>query len=322
VRDPFAEGARAVAAYLRSQLSPRSRQNALDALRRLSRIVLRDDDANPTQIPWPAFGYEQVTTIRTALYEATRRGEITPGTANLTLSHLRGLIRTMYALKLVTADQHELVHSGALKSVPGARQPRGRALTAPEERTLREAARGFDGYRGAMLDTAIVLAIGAGLRREEIARLAVEGLSPGTLTVVGKGNKEKQMPIDAQMQAAIDSWLEERARIGATHGGLFCSPNRPDCVLSSWSFWSLVREAAHDAFGGDGKCKSGCKCIDVVTGPHDFRRTFATRLLDQGFDIRQVQVLMAHESVETTANYDKRATEELFAKRRTTRVIA
>ena len=119
------DGERAVQAYLRAQLSPRSRHNALDALRRLSRLMLTNQKAQPSQIPWPAIGFEQATTIRTALYEMTRVGLITPGTANLTLSHLRGLIRTMYGMRLVTADQHELVHSGALKGVPGVRKSRG-----------------------------------------------------------------------------------------------------------------------------------------------------------------------------------------------------
>jgi integrase len=318
----FFDGDRAMKAYLRSQLSPRSRQNAADALRRLARLMLRTLDADPAQIPWPAIGFEQATTIRAALYEMTSAGAITPGTANLTLSHLRGLIRTMYAMRLVTADQHELVHSGALKSIRGTRQSRGRALSPSEERALREAARGLGGYQGAMLDTAIVLAVGGALRREEVARLTVEGLSPGFLQVVGKGNKEKRMPVDAQMQTVIDAWLEERARLDPSHGGLFVSPQRPDWTLSAWSFWSLVRNASHRAFGDLNPCAKECRCFKIVTGPHDFRRTFATRFLEQHGDIRELQVLMGHASPETTARYDKRAEEELFKKRRNTKIIA
>jgi integrase len=57
-----------------------------------------------------------------------------------------------------------------------------------------------------------------------------------------------------------------------------------------------------------------------LTGPHDFRRTFATTL--DKFDLRQVQVLMGHESPETTARYDKRDLETLHEKARNTKVIA
>jgi len=284
--------------------------------------MLTNQKAQPSQIPWPAIGFEQATTIRTALYEMTRVGLITPGTANLTLSHLRGLIRTMYGMRLVTADQHELVHSGALKGVPGVRKSRGRALSATEERALRKAARALDGYQGAMLDTAIVLAIGGALRREEIAQLSVDGATLGFLRFVGKGNKAREAPIDAQMQPAIDAWLEERAELAPAHGGLFCSPHRPDRTLSPWSFWALVRAAAHHAFGTQEPCEKGCECFKVVTGPHDFRRTYATRALDQGIDIGQLRVLMGHASSATTALYDKRDEEALFEKRRNMRIIA
>lgn len=313
---------RAVRSYVSSQLSPRSKENAIDALRRLTRLLSNGKTNDPALFPWATINVDVASKIRALLYEVTRTGGLTPSTANLTLSHLRGLVRTMYSMELVDQRQYNLMRDGALKNVPGSRQERGRALAPREEQALRKAARCLDGYRGAMLDTAIVLAVGAGLRREEIARLAVAGLTPGKLTVIGKGNKERSIPVDPQMQTAVDAWLGERAAIAPTHGGLFCSPQRPEALLSPWSFWALVREAAHAAFGDRNPCDNKCRCLVVVTGPHDFRRTFATRLLEQGLDIGQVKVFMGHESLETTARYDKRDVEALFEKRRNMKVIA
>lgn len=311
----------AVAAYIGGQLAPRSKETALDSLRRLSRLVL-GRPVDPAQIPWPKIGYDLATRIRARLYEMTREGAITPGTANLTLSHLRGLMKTMRGKDLITSNQWELVSLGHLKNVPGSRVPRGRALTPREEQTLRKTAQALDGYRGAMLDTAIVLATGAGLRREEIATLTLGGVGSTELQILGKGNKERRLPIDEQMRDAVDAWLEERTRQAPTHSGFFCSPQNPNKELSAWGFWSLVRTTSHVAFGGGGACGDECHCLKVVTGPHDFRRTFATRMLDRGFDIRQVQQLMGHDSPETTARYDKRSLDELFAKRLATRIIA
>ena len=311
---------RAVRAYLRAQLSPRSRQNALDSLRRLSRLILGTQDADPFQIPWTAIRFEQATTIRSALYEMSRSGRIAPGTANLTLSHLRGLIRTMYALGMITANQHELTHTDALKGIPGKREPRGRALSLEEERALRKGARALEGYQGEMLDTAIVVAIGGGLRREEVALLTLESVA--RKRIVGKGNKERKLSMDAQMRAALETWAVTRADLPARHGGVFVAPTRPDRTLSPWSFWAMVRSAAHNAFGDQEPCQHGCACLDVVTGPHDFRRTFATRLLEHGVDIRKVQILMGHESIETTSRYDKREEEEVFEMRNKMRIIA
>lgn len=314
------DSARAVAAYVRNREAKRSKQNALDALRRLTRMISNGRTSDPTVIPWADIGFEQAGAIRSALYEKTRTGEIAPGTANLTLSHLRGLFKTLHKMGLVDAERREFVRD-ELGNVRGSRKTRGRALTPSEERSLRAAARELDGYRGTMLDTAIVLATGAGLRREEVADLPLIGVGEDLLTVIGKGNKERQIPIDDQMSDAKHVWLGERENLAPDHARFFCSPQKPEAVLSSWGFWDLVRKTAHAAFG-KGKCGETCRCVEVVTGPHDFRRTFATRLLEQGLDIRQVQLLMGHESLETTVRYDKRDLEALFEKRRGMRVIA
>jgi integrase len=314
--------ARAVQQYVVGQLSPRSRETALDALRRIARLATGRPDARAEDFPWPVISYELATRLRRSLFDRTKEGDIAPGTANLTLSHLRGIVRTMYGMGLVTHEQLVVAHPGMIKNVPGSRIVRGRMLSEDEEKALRAAARALDGYRGGMLDAAVTLAIGAGLRREEVADAEMGRLKPGWLAVIGKGNKERDLVVDEGMRAALDPWLSERTRLAPPHGGIFCSPGKATLELSRWSFWALVREAAHAAFGGTEACPDDCPCFDVVTGPHDFRRTFASRLLEQGLDIREVQVLMGHESPETTARYDKRDVTSLYEKRRKLRVVA
>lgn len=318
------DGARAVHEYVESQMSPRSKQTAMDALRRVVRLLTQDRVRDAEQFPWPLISYEIANRIRSRLYEVTLTGAITPGTANLTLSHLRGLIRTLRGLHLITSEMRgELVDTkGPLRSIPGTRIPRGRALSVGEEKQLRGVAKGLDGYQGALLEATMVTSIGAGLRREEVSGLTLEGFGPENISILGKGNKQRDIPIDPQMQEATEAWLETRTELAPSHEALFCSPELPNQRLSPWSFWSLVRRASHRAFGDRKKCDKGCRCLKVVTGPHDFRRTFATRLLESGFDIREVQRLMGHESIETTARYDKRDIETLFEKRRNTKVIA
>lgn len=309
-------GAKAVREYVRGQLSPRSKQTALDALRRLARLLM-GSTGNVELVPWPLIDYALATRIRVLLYDATLAGEISPGTANLTLSHLRGLIRTLDGMKMITSDQYKLVDSrGVLKRIPGSRVPRGRALTLTEEKRLREVARDLSGYRGALLDATVATSIGTGLRREEVGRLTLEGFGPKNLSIIGKGNKQREVPIIAEVQEAMEEWLEKRTDLAPMHDSVFCSPELPERQLSPWSFWALVRDGSHLAFGDRKKCNKGCRCLQVVTGPHDFRRTFATRLLDEGFDIRLVQVLMGHESPETTARYDKRDKNSIFEKMR------
>jgi len=314
--------ARAVRQYVESQLSPRSQACARDALRRIACMVYGRKVAAEA-FPWPSISYEWAMRLRRGLFDLTTEGAITPGTANVTLSHLRGIIRTMHGMGLVSHEQLAAAHPRMLKNVPGSRAVRGDKLSLADERALRAAAIELDGYRGPMLDAAIILAIGAGLRREELAAATLGHLEPGQLSVPrGKGNKERQIPLDEGIDRALDGWKRERARLFPTHDGIFCAPWKPDRPLSAWSFWMLVREAAHAAFGGSQACDDGCRCLKVVSGPHDFRRTFASRLLEQGFDIREVQVLMGHASPETTARYDKRGEEALHKKRREVTVHA
>jgi site-specific recombinase XerD len=268
---------------------------------------------------------EMAEMIRRVLSDQTLPGAaspISPGTANLTLSHLRGIVRTMHKMGLIGEKQLSIAQPMMIKNLRATRNERGDSLSVDVEQKLRRAARALGGYRGTMLNTAIVVAIGAGLRREEVAGLMLHGLrKPGLLTVIGKGNKERDHAIDPQMQAAIDEWMTERAKLQPGHHNLFCSPDRPEQKLSTWSFWSLLRKVAHTAFGGSRPCGGDCPCLDVLTGPHDFRRTFATRMFAAGFDIREVQVLMGHASPETTARYDKRAKSDLLEKRRRMRMF-
>lgn len=313
--------ARAVHEYVISKLSPRSRESALAALRRMARMAI-GPGATAEAFPWPSISYELATRLRRGLYEMTTSGAITPGTANVTMSHLRGIVRMMFVMKMVSNEQLAVVHPGLMRGIPGSRMLRGAMLSADQEKRLRAAARDLEGYRGGMLDAAIVMAIGAGMRREDVAGAPMDRLKSGILTLVGKGNKERKMVVDEGMQAVLDGWLREREHLSPEHGRIFCSPWQPERPLSKVGFWTLVREASHAAFGSVEPCAEGCLCLEVVTGPHDFRRTFASRLLDRGFDIREVQVLMGHSSPETTARYDKRSADALYEKRRNMRVVA
>lgn len=319
--DPYVAGVEAVKAYLVGQTSKRSRETAADALRRIVRLVTGGRSSDLGIVPWPTWGFREVTLVRTGLSEMSIAGVIAPGTANLTLSHLRGLIRTMYGLGLITPAQHELSHSNAMKNIRGSRSTRGRAITAEEERALREASRGLSGYKPQLFDAIMALAIGVGARRDEIAGLPLTALEPGVVTIIGKGNKDRPVPIMDQVQVSLDTWFVERDRLKPKEPNVFCSPKYPSKGLSRWALWALVRDVAHTAFGGTNECGEKCPCAKIVTGPHDFRRTFATRMLDAGVDIRQLQVLMGHESSDTTSKYDKRDHKELFDRVRKMRIL-
>lgn len=293
-----ATSAELVESYCLTLQSEKSKQTMRQSLNRAARAL---GAKTAQEVPWTRFGLDELSLLRTRLADAHA-----PATANLTLSAVRTLLHVAFVQGKISAQQFEAVKF--VKRVKGSRLERGRSLSADDERQLRAHFSALPGYRAVMLSTALVVSIGAGLRLEELCRLAVEAYTKGLLKVRGKGNKERPMPVDGDMAQSLDAWLSVRQRLYVEHGGLFVCPCLPDRPLSKWAWWSAVRQAADIA-------------NVALSGPHDFRRTFASRLLDAGYDLRQVQELMGHESVETTGRYDKRELEALHKKRLQTRIV-
>ena len=125
-----------------------------------------------------------------------------------------------------------------------------------------------------------------------LARVAAGEPSPG-LRVLGKGQKERIVPVGSYARAALDAYLVQARPALAARGrgspALFL--NLRGGRLSRQSAWTVVQEAAERAgIGG-------------AVSPHTLRHSFATHLLDGGADVRVVQELLGHASVTTTQIY-------------------
>jgi integrase/recombinase XerD len=142
-----------------------------------------------------------------------------------------------------------------------------------------------------------------GLRISEALRLDVDDLSlrEATVRVIGKGDRERMLPVGAvaiealqlYMETVRPPWLERAVardpRAGRRGGPLFLSAQ--GTRLSRMSAWRGLRRAALTA-GVSGH----------VT-PHTLRHSFATHLLEGGADLRVVQELLGHASITTTQLY-------------------
>ncbi|MDP9241716.1 MAG: tyrosine-type recombinase/integrase, partial [Actinomycetota bacterium] len=135
---------------------------------------------------------------------------------------------------------------------------------------------------------------GAGLRVSELTGLDVDDLDleGGSVRVVGKGGKEREVPIGRHAQHAVGAYLS-RARPSLagqrTRGALFL--NTRGGRLSRQACAKLL--AVYATRAGIGRRVS----------PHDLRHSFATHLLEGGADVRVVQELLGHASVATTQIY-------------------
>ena len=143
-------------------------------------------------------------------------------------------------------------------------------------------------------DKALVSVLYAtGLRVSELISLKLSNLhlDEGYLTCVGKGDKERIVPVG---QDATD-WLrrymsESRPRLAAS-GSRWLFVNARGTPLSRVGFWKLLKE-----YG----IKAG---ISRAISPHVLRHSFATHLLDRGADLRAIQMMLGHADLSTTQIY-------------------
>lgn len=230
------------------------------------------------RFPWAALRYQHVAVVREALVE---RG-YAPATVNRWLAALRGVLRQAWLLGLVSIEDYH--RAKEVPKVPGSRLPRGRCLDVAEVRALLDVA-------GPRDRAAFSLLYGAGLRVAEAVGLDVSHLDlPHRLVrVLGKGNKEREVPLAPFVLAALERWLAER---GGWNGPLFPAPDGWGRLHPNSLGSALERRLAQASAGR--------------ATPHDLRRTFATLLLDRGEDLDLVRLLMGHADPRTTAGYDRR----------------
>lgn len=150
-----------------------------------------------------------------------------------------------------------------------------------------------DGHRNrAMLETLY----SCGLRVSELVglRLSDLHLDEGYLRVVGKGNKERLVPIGGKGIREIERYLELRnavgSRIAPEHTNIVFL-NRRGQQLTRVMVFSIVKRCAQAAG------------ISKSISPHTLRHSFATHMVEGGADLRAVQEMLGHESITTTEIY-------------------
>ena len=203
---------------------------------------------------------------------------------------IRAFYRFCYAEELIDTD------IAARIDLPRQMQRLPDTLDAGEVEALIEAADGDDviGRRDRAL---LELLYAAGLRISEALQLDREDLAAGGFVrVIGKGDKERLVPVGDLAIEAVAAYLAERDRLEGpadevvrARQPLFLS--RRGRRLDRMAAWRIMRSAA---------TRAGLS--ERVT-PHTLRHSFATHLLEGGADLRVVQELLGHASITTTQLY-------------------
>ena len=134
---------------------------------------------------------------------------------------------------------------------------------------------------------------GCGLRVSEVCTLKISNVytSEGFLRIIGKGNKERLVPMGGAAVDAFLEWLAVRPEAVAPSYDDYAFLNRFGRPLSRVSVFNMVKAAALSAG------------VDKEISPHTFRHSFATHLIENGADLRVVQEMLGHESILTTEIY-------------------
>jgi integrase/recombinase XerD len=144
-------------------------------------------------------------------------------------------------------------------------------------------------------DRAMVeLLYATGLRVSELvlAEIAQANLDVGYLQVLGKGAKQRLVPMGEGARQLLQQYVEEaRPRLLKKRASRYVFVSRRGGPLTRQAFWKLLQRRARRAG------------ITQVISPHMLRHSFATHLLEGGADLRSVQVMLGHANIATTQIY-------------------
>lgn len=282
-----------VVLYL-ERLAPSSRQTM--------RYVLQDaadrlgvEDVTIDEFPWHQLQPGHIT----ALVAALRADGYAPNTSSLYVNAIRGVMNQAWQQSLITQDH--LLKIRAVKAGGGTRLSKGRNLRRTLIRELMDVCAADPRPQGLRDAAIIAILYGSGMRKSESVNLELSQINVAerSLQVMGKGNKELIKFAPAWAFEKLEAWLAcRRAHL-------------PEGVSDDNFLFNRIRRGNHITRERITKhaiyyiAKQRGKQVGVNIMPHDFRRSFITRVIEE-YDVSIAQKLAHHANIATTVSYDMR----------------
>ncbi|MEL4241592.1 site-specific integrase [Shewanella xiamenensis] len=280
--------ATAYALYL-SRLAPNSQRSIASQMRSIAQLMDWPDATIGKQLS--SINYQQAMQIRALLIHE----QWSARSINRAMTAIKSIVKV--AALMGEADMQQVAHINSIANMKhGAHQ--GNPLSAEQVSELLERLAQRKGVYGLRTLAIFALFLGTGLRRSELAALTIADYdsTTSTITVIaGKGNKSRVLFLPRWVELHLIEWLKFRSK---KQGKLICKCTVTGQLdieepVSSHTLYRLVKDKLGD--------------IGVVgASPHDLRRTFITRLLEQNVDINTVRQMAGHADISTTTIYDKR----------------
>ena len=219
---------------------------------------------------------------KTATSEDLRRFQLHMAKQQIGAATINSAIAALRFFFIVTLERPDLVRPLRIVTEP---------RKAPVVLSQEEVARLLEAAPGLKYKAALSVAYGAGLRVSEVANLKVSDIDSERMTLrveQGKGQRDRYVMLSPRLLELLrDWWHAARPQVW-----LFPGQNPINPVTAR-----QLNRAVHAA-----KSLAG---ISKRVSPHTLRHSFATHLLEQGADIRVIQVLLGHAKLETTALYTR-----------------
>jgi integrase/recombinase XerD len=222
-----------------------------------------------------------------------KQREYAPSTVGRKVAAIKSYFHFLVADGVLQDDPTALVDSPSVDRHlphPLSREEVARLLAEPARSTTPKGLR----------DRALLeLMYATGMRASEVIRLDVGAvdLEDETVRCVGKGDKERVLPIHERAREVLETYLERgRPRLlrGRSESALFV--NHRGRPLTRQGLWLIVKEYA-SAVG-----------LEQDVTPHTLRHSFATHMLDGGAGLRELQQLLGHTNISSTQIYTKVST--------------
>jgi len=206
------------------------------------------------------------------------------------ISTLRGFFRFLLAENLIDSDPTSMIEHPKLgRALP-------KTLSVAEVDALLTVSEKLDKGRPLAARNHVMLHLlyATGLRVSELVKLPLVSFNrhSGNLRVLGKGNKERLVPIGEQARVMLEDYLDHiRPQLlhGKTSPSLFVTKRGKPMTRNR--YWQILKDIALQAG------------VKKEISPHALRHSFATHLLENGADLRSVQLMLGHSDISTTQLY-------------------
>lgn len=147
----------------------------------------------------------------------------------------------------------------------------------------------------------LLLSVASGVRVSELIHLTTNDFNykAKRIRVVGKGNKERLVPLDAKTCDLLEDYIHHERQVYDKLGNKEIFLNHFGKMICREEFYNILQKYA---------CEAG---ISEHLSPHKLRHTFATTLLDGDADLRSIQELLGHSDIATTTIYTHVANEKI-----------